>query len=112
MKKNPLNTSLRSEIHATDSTRNGCSENSAATIALRQNAFVIEFSSSSSKTELAQWNRTFSMCIAPGFKPNNWQSAMCESHVSGCQLQACWSASAHTKFGQLNPARTTGLLKT
>src|SRR2546425_10261879 len=36
-KKNPLKTSFRSEIQATDSTLNGCQANSAATNKLRQN---------------------------------------------------------------------------
>ena len=38
MKKNPLNTSLRSATQATDSTRSGWMANTAATKALRQNA--------------------------------------------------------------------------
>ena len=36
MKNSPLNTSLRSATHATDSTRNGWIANTAATNALRQ----------------------------------------------------------------------------
>ena len=39
-KNSVLSTSLRSPIHATDSTRSGCTANSAATIALRHHARV------------------------------------------------------------------------
>src|SRR6185369_2954128 len=40
MKKSPLSTSFRSEIQATDSTRNGCMAKMAALIALAQSALV------------------------------------------------------------------------
>jgi len=111
-KKQPLNTSLRSETQATDSTRNGCQANNAATTALRQNAPVIAFNNRRSSIALAQWSNTLTMWGGPAFNPNNWQSSMCESQVSGCQLLACWSTKDQTTPHQLKPARTVGLLNT
>ncbi len=52
--KNALNTSLRSEIQATDSTWTGCQANSAATKALGHKAPVMKRSRWSSRSELAR----------------------------------------------------------
>ncbi len=69
MKKNPQSTSFRSEIHATDSTRNGCHANNAATAALRHVAPDILFKTRNNNTAFAAWNNTFTRCSAPGFAP-------------------------------------------
>ena len=57
-KKKALNTSLRSAIHATDSTCAGCQPKNAATRALRQTAPVIFCRSRKSSATLALCRRT------------------------------------------------------
>ena len=58
-KKNVLSTSLRSAIHATDSTWSGCTANSAATNALRQIDAVRRRKSRKSNSTLAMWSSKF-----------------------------------------------------
>ena len=57
--KKALNTSLRSDAHATDSTCNGCQPKNAATNALGQILPVICFNKKNTSNVLAVWNNTF-----------------------------------------------------
>ena len=83
--KNVLNTFLRSAIHATDSTFNGCTANSAATNALRHAMPVMARRTTNKSAVFAPWSNAFTRWCHPGRKPKIWQSSMCDSHVSGCQ---------------------------
>ncbi len=109
--KNVLKTSLRSAIHATDSTCMGCKANSAATNALRHVARVNRRSSRKSSTVLARWNNRFVKCGPAGPGPNNSRSSIKDNHVSGCQLPACSVQKAQTRFDDDRPASTCGLEK-
>src|SRR5437660_191671 len=81
-KKNALNTSLRSETQATDSTCSGCSANRAATSALRHSAPVIRLRTRNNSRVLVRWNPALARWCAPARWPKSWQSRLCESHVS------------------------------
>jgi len=83
-----LSTSLRSEIHATDSTCSGCRAKSAATAKGRHRAPVMRRSTWNRSRALAQWNTTLTRWCMPGFVPKIVTSSMCDSQVSGCQLEA------------------------
>src|SRR5438045_943739 len=107
-----LNTSLRSAIHATDSTCNGCSANSAATNALRHAMPVIARRTANNSAVFAPWNSTFTRWCPPGRKPKIWQSSMCDNHVSGCQLPATMAVQAHATLLQVKPCCTTGFSAT
>ncbi len=106
MKKNALSTSLRSAIHATDSTRSGCNPKNVATIRLRQVEPVIRFNTTKASIVLAAWSNTLVKWCPQGPKPKSWQSNMCESQVIGCQLAACELDKAHLKFSQVSPCCT------
>ena len=58
MKKNALNTSLRSATHTTDSTRSGWIANTATTKALRHRHPVIRRSTMNSRITVAVCSRT------------------------------------------------------
>ena len=58
MKNSPLNTSLRSATHATDSTRSGWIANTAATNALRPRHPVIRRSTRNRRSTVAVCSRT------------------------------------------------------
>src|SRR5579885_3495599 len=88
MKKTALSTSLRSAIHATDSTCSGCTANKAATNALRQNAPVICRSTRNRRIAATACKSTFVRWCPAGFRPYSRQSSMCEIIVTGCQLRA------------------------
>ena len=68
-KKNALNTSLRSDTQATDSARNGCNANIAATKALHQNAPVIRRKAKKSMIAAAACNRTLVKWCPPASGP-------------------------------------------
>ena len=104
IQKNALNTSLRSAAHATDSTCKGCQANKAATNALRHSAPVSCLNQRNSSNVFATWKSRLVRWWPPGFKPNNWQSNMCEIHVSGCQLAASVFSNAQTIPGHVRPA--------
>ena len=57
-----LRTSLRSAIHATDSTCSGCSAKRNATNALRQRAPVARNRNANSSEEAAAWSSTLTRC--------------------------------------------------
>ena len=86
MKKNALSTSLRSAIHATDSTCNGCTAKTADTKALRHNAPVMRSSATKRRTTARQCRRTLVKWCQPAFNPCSWQSSICVIVVSGCQF--------------------------
>ena len=52
--------------------------------------------------------RTFTRCGHHGCVPNNWQSTMCDSIVTGCQLRATSLCHTHLKPLTVRPAFTTG----
>ena len=110
IQKKALNTSLRSAAHATDSTWSGCQANKAATIALRHRAPVSCLNQRNNSKVLATWKSRLVTWWPPGFKPNNWQSSMCEIHVSGCQLAAYPLWKAQPSPAHVNPLLTCELL--
>ena len=61
------------------------------------------------RTALAVWKRTLMMWCIPALRPKSWQSSMCESQVSGCQLLACQAVNAHWTPAHVRPFRTGGL---
>src|ERR1041385_3346054 len=95
MKKTPLRTSLRSSIQTTDSTRSGWIAKIAATKADFQNEPVIFQSKCRSKRTEIEWRMTFVRWNAPGLKPSNWNSIMCEMFLSGNQFVEGQCVNAH-----------------
>src|SRR5450432_92401 len=67
--KNVLNKSLRSAIHATDSTCSGCTANSAATNALRHALPVMVRRTTNNNAVFAPWSSAFSRWCHPGREP-------------------------------------------
>src|SRR5687768_11373890 len=104
--KNALSTSLRSEIHATDSTWIGCTANTAATKKLRPIAPVRLAIRPNSSNVLARCNKTLATCCASGPGPNSSTTNACESIVTGCQLPAAFAVDAHLTVSAVSPART------
>ncbi len=101
-------TSFRSATHATDSTWVGWTAKRAATKALRQVAPVIRRKTRNTSTAFAAWNSTFTTWWAPGFTPKSSTSSMCESQVSGCQLETWSVVKAQVTPCQVRPACTVG----
>ena len=112
MKKNVLNTSFRSDTQATDSTCRGWRAKRAATKALRQTAPVIRRHRAKSSSVLPTCSATFTKWGPQAFWPKTWQSSMCDSHVSGCQLLPCMAVKAQTRPALVSPWKTLGLLVT
>ncbi|MSU58334.1 MAG: hypothetical protein EXS35_09160 [Pedosphaera sp.] len=57
MKHTPLSTSLRSAIQTTDSSRSGCTANTAAAIALGQTSRVIIRNARKRRTAATAWRK-------------------------------------------------------
>ena len=101
-------TSFRSATQATDSTWVGWTAKSAATSALRQVAPVIRRKTRNTSTAFAACRTTFTTWWAPGLMPKSSTSSMCESQVSGCQLETCSVVNAQVTPRQVRPAWTAG----
>ena len=56
--------------------------------------------------------RTLVRWCPHGSSPKNWTSAMCEIHVSGCQLWTCTAVNAQATLSEVSPARTRAFCKT
>ncbi len=83
-----LSTSLRSAIHATDSTCSGWMAKSAATSALGQMSRVARSRNQNSRIVLTTCNARFVTWCQPGRRPKSEMSTMCDIQVSGCQFDA------------------------
>ncbi len=104
-----LSTSLRSAIHATDSTWSGWTAKSSATAALRPGAPVRARRTAKSSAAFAAWSAAFTRWGPAGVTPNSSTSSMCESQVSGCQLATSSVVKAQVTPDQDSPARTRSL---
>jgi hypothetical protein len=78
--------SLRSETHATDSTRKGCTAKSPAARALGTAAPVERSSMANRSTTLNRCSARLARWCALAAPPASWAISMCESQVSGCQF--------------------------
>src|SRR5215813_9891997 len=103
MENTALKTSLRSEIHATDSTCNGWIANIAATKKLCQRVSVMARSMTNNRMTVVVCKKTLVKWCPAGLKPNNWQSNMCEMTVSGCQLPIIVCVKAQVSPGKERP---------
>jgi len=103
-----LRTSLRSAIHATDSTCSGWTANRAATNALRPVAPVMRRKRMNTSSVFVTWITRLVTWYAPASVPNNVTSIRCDSHVIGCQYGEWPVVSAHHALFQLSPPRTVG----
>ncbi len=100
MKNSPLSTSRRSAIQTTDSTRKGCRAKTAATKALGHNWAVIRHNVRNSVTAEAACSSRLVRWCPVGFKPNHWQSSMCDSMASGHQSPCGPLVKAQATFDQ------------
>src|SRR5882672_11239061 len=104
--KKALKTSLRSATQATDSTCSGCRANNAATNALFQVASVNFCNRKKSRTAFAVCSSKFTKCGPKGPFPNNCESNIKESQVSGCQFAANPVVKAHAILAGFKPVWT------
>ncbi len=104
----PLSTSRRSVIQATDSTWTGWTTNRDATTAARAAAPVASASHRYSSTPAAACRATFSTCMARGSSPNAQASHRYETRLSGHHGPSSNDVHAHRQLAAVRPARTCG----
>src|SRR5262249_33123131 len=108
----PLRTSLRSLIHATDSTWRGWIANSAATSALGHSCAVIFRITTNSNMTLTMCSATLVKWNPRGQGPENCRSAINESQTIGFQLPIVDVVNAQPRLLIVNPRFTNVLSRT
>ena len=103
---------MRPEIQATLSTRCGWTAKSAAITRLSGQRAVSRRASTSTSSALTAWSTTFVRWCPPAHESNRLTSSMCETIVSGCQLEQANDVNAAPMPPGVRPERTSGLAVT